>query len=263
MSDTPLRLTLRQLQAAYRDPMALATMIGVGIIAGITGPFSTFAHLAPAPRLFYWLLIALGTYGAGLVGAILAREWLLPHGKPVMALILVQGVGASIPVTACVVLISLTFFPDLTVTGLSLGELFVYCLLISLALMAVLEGVIAPQLKKRPAIAAPPAVEAPPILDRLPKPVRGKLSHMSMADHYVEVFTDRGKAMILMRLADAIAETRGTEGIQIHRSHWVALDAIAALKRLDGRPVVALVDGTELPVSRTHINAVRAALERK
>src|SRR5690606_6666838 len=109
-------------------PVALATMIGVGIISGITGPFSTFAHLAPAPRLFYWLLIALGTYGAGLVGAILAREWLLPHGKPVMALILVQGVGASIPVTACVVLISLMFFPDLTVTGLSLGELFVYCL---------------------------------------------------------------------------------------------------------------------------------------
>lgn len=263
VSDTPLQLTLRQLQAAYRDPMALATMIGVGIIAGITGPFSTFAHLAPAPRLFYWLLIALGTYGAGFVGANLAREWLLPHGKPVIALILVQGVGASIPVTACVVLISLMFFPDLSVTGLSLGELFLYCLLISLALMGVLEGVIAPQMKKRHVVAAFPAVEAPPILDRLPKPVRGKLSHMSMADHYVEVFTDRGKAMILMRLADAIAETRGIDGIQIHRSHWVALDAIAALKRLEGRPIVALVDGTELPVSRTHINAVRAALERK
>lgn len=264
VSDTPLRLTLRQLQAAYRDPIALAAMIGVGIIAGITGPFSTFAHLAPAPRLFYWLLIALGTYGAGLVGANLARELLLPRGKPLIAIILVEGVGASVPVTACVVLISLLFFPDLSVTGLGLGELYLYCLLISLALMAVLEGVIEPQMKKRQAAAAPPSVaDAPPILDRLPKPVRGRLSHMSMADHYVEVFTDRGKALILMRLADAIAETRGIDGLQIHRSHWVALDAVAALKRLDGRPVVELKSGETLPVSRSYFAAVRDAFPAK
>ena len=260
VSDTPLRLTLRQLQAAYRDPVALAAMVGIGIVAGITGPFSTFEHLAPAPRLFYWLLIVLGTYGAGLVGANLARALLLPRGGPLLAVILVEGVGASVPVTACVVLISLLFFPDLSVTGLSLGSLFIYCLLISLALMAVLEGVIEPQLKRRQALAAPPD-DAPPILDRLPRQVRGQLSHMSMADHYVEVFTDRGKALILMRLADAIAETRGVPGLQIHRSHWVALDAVAAFKRLRGRPVVELKTGEILPVSRSYLAAVRAAVE--
>src|SRR5690606_41763012 len=101
----------------------------------------------------------------------------------------------------------------------------------------------------------------PPILDRLPRQVRGKLSHMSMADHYVEVFTDRGKALVLMRLADAIAETRGVPGLQIHRSHWVALDAVAAFKRLNGRPGGALKTGEILPVSRSYLAAVRAAVE--
>ena len=259
VSDTPLRLTLRQLQTAYRDPVVLAAMVGVGIVAGITGPFSTFEHLAPAPRLFYWLLIVLGTYGAGLVGANLARTLLLPRGEPLVAVIVVEGIGASIPVTACVVLVSLLFFPDLSVTGLSLGALYFYCLLISLALMAVLEGVIEPQLKRRQAIARSPD-EAPPILKRLPKPVRGKLSHMSMADHYVEVFTERGKAMVLMRLADAIAETRGVGGLQIHRSHWVAIDAVAALKRADGRPVVELKTGETLPVSRSFLATARDVL---
>src|SRR5690606_20934883 len=231
VSDTPLQSTLRQLHAAYRDPIGLAVMVGIGIVAGITGPFSTFEHLAPAPRLFYWLAIVLGTYGAGLVGANLARA-LLPGGRPLFMAILVEGFGASVPVTACVVLISFLFFPDLSATGLSLGSLYLYCLLISLALMAVLEGVIEPQLKRRQALGQPPD-EGPPILERLPRPVRGKLSHMSMADHYVEVFTDAGKAMILMRMADAITETRGVEGLQIHRSHWVATHAVVARKRLD------------------------------
>lgn len=259
VSDTPLQSTLRQLHAAYRDPIALAVMVGIGIVAGITGPFSTFEHLAPAPRLFYWLAIVLGTYGAGLVGANLARALLLPGGRPLVMAILVEGLGASVPVTACVVLISFLFFPDLSATGLSLGSLYLYCLLISLALMAVLEGVIEPQMKRRQAGAAPPD-DAPPILGRLPLSVRGKLSHMSMADHYVEVFTDRGKALVLMRLADAITETRGVPGLQIHRSHWVALDAVAAFKRVNGRPVIELNTGEILPVSRSYLAAVRAAV---
>lgn len=260
VSDTPLRLTLRQLQAAYRDPIALGAMVGVGVIAGITGPFSTFEHLAPAPRLFYWLAIALGTYGSGLAGATLARALIVPGGGALVVVILVEGIGASIPVTACVALISVLFFPDLSVTGLSLSALYLYCLLISLALIAVLEGIVEPQMRKRQAPAEIPgaAPAAPPILERLPRPVRGRLSHMSMADHYVEVFTDRGKAMVLMRLADAIAETRGIGGLQIHRSHWVALDAVLALKRVDGRPMVELRSGALLPVSRSCLAAARA-----
>lgn len=256
MKDTPVHLALRELRRAYTDPLPLAVMIGIGAAAGLTGPFGTFENLPLAPRLLYWLLIALGTYGAGLFGSVLADAlWL--QGRGTLALrIALLGLAASVPVTMVVVLITLGFFPDLGVTGIALHELYIYNLAISLGLIALLGAIVLPRRRHQN---AEPMPEAPPILDRLPRPIRGSLSHMSMADHYVEVFTDKGKAMVLMRLADAIAETRGVPGLQIHRSHWVATDAVATLKRLDGRPVIELKSGEILPVSRSYLAEVRAA----
>lgn len=80
-----------------------------------------------------------------------------------------------------------------------------------------------------------------------------------MADHYVEVTTQKGSALVLLRLADAIAETRGIDGLQIHRSHWVARDAVKALKRVEGRPMIETTSGALLPVSRSFLAPVRAA----
>jgi DNA-binding LytR/AlgR family response regulator len=62
-----------------------------------------------------------------------------------------------------------------------------------------------------------------------------------------------------MRLADAIAETEGCTGLQVHRSHWVALDHIAAARREGARGVLTLVDGREIPVSRTYVPSLRDA----
>nr|WP_255714076.1 LytTR family DNA-binding domain-containing protein [Pelagibacterium xiamenense] len=62
-----------------------------------------------------------------------------------------------------------------------------------------------------------------------------------------------------MRLADAIAETDGVAGLQIHRSHWVAASAVAGLERRNGKTFVALRSGALLPVSRSYLAAARAA----
>jgi len=258
VNDNPIHFTLRQLHSVFASPLAWGIMVAVGAIAGITGPFSTFDQLAPAPRIAYWMAIVIASYGAGTVGATLAQSLILPKGGPLLARIAVPGIGSSIPVTAAVVLISWLFFPDLSDTGLSLFELYVYCLLISLALMAVVEGVFEPQLERRRAQSAQETAKAPKILERLPKDMRGTLSHMSMADHYVEVHTDKGKSLVLMRLSDAIAEAEEVRGMQVHRSHWVAADAVSAIKRVDGRVVVMLQSGHALPVSRSYLAAVRA-----
>ena len=82
---------------------------------------------------------------------------------------------------------------------------------------------------------------------------------MTMQDHYVDIRTDRGGTLVLMRFVDAIAETNGVEGLQVHRSHWVALGRIAQTVRLGGRPMLKMEDGTMLPVSRSYFDAVRAA----
>ena len=71
--------------------------------------------------------------------------------------------------------------------------------------------------------------------------------------------TSRGSDLILMRLADALAELEGIEGSQTHRSWWVAKAAVSGAKRGDGRAVLTLRNGVEAPVSRSYAGALREA----
>ena len=128
----------------------------------------------------------------------------------------------------------------------------IYCTLISAAVTLV-----SAVLERPTTLAATP--EPPALLERLPRPQRGRLRHLSVADHYVAVRTDKGNSLVLMRLSDAIRETAPIAGLQVHRSHWVALDAVRRSTRQNGRPALELDDGSIVPVSRTYIAAVRAA----
>ena len=64
------------------------------------------------------------------------------------------------------------------------------------------------------------------LMQRLPWEKRGPLVSLSAEDHDMRVTTAYGTKLLLIRLSDAIKEVGYTRGIQIHRSHWVALDQI-------------------------------------
>ena len=100
---------------------------------------------------------------------------------------------------------------------------------------------------------------AAPLLDRLPAARRGRLLHLQMRDHYVEIHTDRGSDLVLMRFGDALKELGGTEGMQVHRSHWIARAALEKISRRAGRTVAHLANGAEVPVSRRYARALREA----
>jgi DNA-binding LytR/AlgR family response regulator len=78
-------------------------------------------------------------------------------------------------------------------------------------------------------------------------------------DHYLRVYTSVGSALILMRLSDAIAELDGIEGAQVHRSWWVARNAVEGVRREDRRTLLILKGGAVAPVSRPNVMALRAA----
>ena len=63
-----------------------------------------------------------------------------------------------------------------------------------------------------------------------------------------------------MRLNDAIAELDGVEGMRVHRSWWVAMDAVTGTLRRGRGTALLLSNGTEVPVSRSYADAVRSAL---
>lgn len=90
-------------------------------------------------------------------------------------------------------------------------------------------------------------------LERLPLKYRNAaLYAISSEDHYLRVHTSLGEELILMRLADAVRELAGAEGLQVHRSWWVATAAIHDERRVDGRSLLVLTNGTEVPVSRSY-----------
>ena len=102
-------------------------------------------------------------------------------------------------------------------------------------------------------------VQRPPLLDRLAPERRGELYYLTMQDHYVEVVTSNGTSLVLLRLADAIKETAPLDGVQIHRSHWVARNAVRETERQGDRLVVKMANGITLPVSRSRRNALKDA----
>jgi DNA-binding LytR/AlgR family response regulator len=109
---------------------------------------------------------------------------------------------------------------------------------------------------------APESGETPvtTFLDRLPVKFRtAELHAISSEDHYLRVHTSLGEELILMRLADAVRELSGADGLQVHRSWWVAKSGVTEEKRVDGRSLLVLPSGTEVPVSRSYRNKAKDA----
>jgi DNA-binding LytR/AlgR family response regulator len=105
---------------------------------------------------------------------------------------------------------------------------------------------------------APTAAVEPASPARLPDRLRGaRLFAVEAEDHYLRFHTDRGSDLLLMRMSDAVAELEGQGGTRIHRSWWVARDAIAAVHRSGGRATLRLVNGLVVPVSRRHAPLLR------
>jgi len=109
------------------------------------------------------------------------------------------------------------------------------------------------------AAAAVAVAAAPPkFLERLPLKLRGaEIWAVEAEDHYLRLHTSGGQDLILLRLADAVAELEGIEGAQVHRSWWVARDAVVEAERGDGRAILTLKDGSKVPVSRTYAKVLR------
>lgn len=223
-------------------PVVWATLSLLGVFAG---PFGTQDAFSLGLRAVFWpVLVAVAIVLA--VGARAAVE-------DVFGL---RRFRSQAPVLAALLTLFLT--PPLFVVtrGLlgesdgklaRLGEIAVFVFAISIGISAIRHALAARPVP--PAAATPAGKTQPRLLARLPKALRGPLRRLSVRDHYVDVTTAAGSTSVLMRLADAIAETDGVDGMQIHRSHWVAVAAVRGAKISEGKPVLVMEDGAELPVS--------------
>lgn len=91
----------------------------------------------------------------------------------------------------------------------------------------------------------------------------GRLISVSMQDHYAEITTTKGRELILMRLSDVIKQVAPEEGIQVHRSHWVARDFMKELHKEQRKYRLELTTGDSVAVSASFVDQVIAALRDK
>lgn len=268
-----LQLALREMQRHFSDRRVLAGMAVVAVLLGFTGPFGTFDQLKLGPRLAYWTAIVVSTYGFGRAVATFVSRLLGLKVQQAWARVLVFGALTGVPVTLAVLAVNFAAFGMI---GLDPISLWLQCTLIGMGVITITEifdgsrRVVPAEPAASPplgsaavgasmALDPPAAGVTPPILDRVPLPSRGALWALVVQDHYVEIVTARGRTLVLMRLGDAIREVGATPGVQIHRSHWVALGAVARLVKADGKPAVELPDGRRLGISRGYTDAARAA----
>ena len=235
----------------------------VAVLAWL-GPFDTWGRLSLPDRLAFWTLATSVNWLFGLVlgsaaGLVLERRGVLPWAAAVFA----GSAVAAVPGTA-VVWGLVAAYMDHRMTGFAaLGSLYSQVITIHLVLNALVTWLVYSQ--PRPAggagepPAAHPAAEAPavPFLARIPARLGRNLLHLHMQDHYVEVHTDEGSDLLLLRFRDALRELDGLDGAQVHRSHWVARAAVAGVERRSGRIALRLVNGSRVPVSRSFAPALR------
>lgn len=100
------------------------------------------------------------------------------------------------------------------------------------------------------------------LMNRLAPGKRGRVLALIAQDHYVEVITRRGAELILMRLSDAIAEVGAEPGMRVHRSAWVAFDAIESIGREQRRSFALLINGRKVPVARASAAVLSKALTK-
>lgn len=245
-----------QLRPILCNPRFWVSLLALGLVIGITGPFGTMTALPVLPRLAYWVFMVLLT---GAVGLILCRTLSVLLGRtglprPLTALL--AGLIAGAPITLLVHgLNALLLRPGDVALGA--GALTASLFAISAFISVAVSQVFFAQPPARPVL--PPYMPAPRLLNRLPRDRRAPLVSLTATDHYTEVTTTAGSTLLLLRLSDAIAEATPTPGLRIHRSHWVALDQITAARRDGPRASVTLTNGAELPVSRSHLPALEQA----
>lgn len=252
MNNSPLHLALREMRESFLTLQSIGILILVGLVLGLSGPFQTFDALELVPRLVYWIAVCTFTYAAGSLAEGYVAQVIRQRNLPVFLQILICGGASGLAVWPVVLFINSITFGSEANHAPSTNALLFYCVAIS-----ILFSVASSLFKSATKDQTTTHTAIPKIVSRLPLNQRGDLISLSVQDHYVEVTTHRGVGLIHFRLADAIDDCYGVEGLQIHRSHWIALRAIARVFRRDGKAFVETVQGATLPISRTYLPKIK------
>ncbi len=105
--------------------------------------------------------------------------------------------------------------------------------------------------------------EASALERRFPEIVGQTLLAIEADEHYVHLHTDRGSKHVLYRFRDALKDVEDLPGLRVHRSWWVAEDAVQDLERTTTGFNLKLKGGLTAPVSQTYRREVERTIEAR
>lgn len=261
----PKQLTKREMRGDFRlgnagDWTRRLREIGIYAVIGafltIISPYNASGSLPLWAAYLYWTgLVLTGGLSAETTRTVMERSG---QKVPVPAMMAIMSVTSALAVTAMIILLEAVISGRAIPPGY-LPRLFGLVWVLAAAVTAVgfmiERTVLAPVTE--PVKGASPEET---FLSRLPVKYRtAKLYAVSAEDHYLRIHTSHGEELILMRLADAMRELAGADGLQVHRSWWVAKDGVRDTRKQGGKLSLVLLSGKEAPVSRTFQAEVKAA----
>jgi hypothetical protein len=249
--------------AARSDPPLLGTArewavdlcvgLALGVLLGLMGPYGSFFNDKPPLRIAYWtgsIVVGMGLFGVltrlmvALAKRLRAPSW---AALPVVILVggLIQGSLSRV--------VAIAIWPHLE-RAVPWLEWYGQCVATTTPIVIVYYLLrIRPRSRPRTREGLVPAPASAPAADP------GAVLYLRMEDHYVRIRTEHGSRLEMGPLARVTVSLSGVEGLQTHRSWWVARRAITGVER-DGRNLrLRLIDGETAPVSRASVAKLRAA----
>lgn len=255
--------------------LRLGPPFAVGFVLGLIGPFGTYHLLPLCSRLAYWLAVV--SMNWLLADAIVRRVDALLDAQVPRRGVIVPLAGALLAAAPATGVVSMA-------NGLSgigwpqnVAVLFgqVTLLLAAITLPVYTWQDMKEQMQAPPDLPVSTAPASAPLVTtgeanprateglalfraRFPKPLEGRVLCLEMQDHYLVVHHSAGSEMILCRMEDAARELGGL-GLRVHRSWWVASDAVAGAEREGQRTLLRLTDNRRVPVGRSFRPDLKAA----
>lgn len=224
---------------------------------GFLGPFGS--EHGPVGLVYaYWLICIVG---GGVIG-VAADELAAPRMPRLWLRTLLVSVAMT-PVVTFLVLLTQHLMLDGRFNWAGYRWLLWQVFPILLAVMAVRALVwrrLPARIETRTIVAAPlPEAEAAFRRRLSAKRRTARLIAVEAHDHYLKVHTDAGEELITLRFADALDDLALAHGWRVHRSWWVAADAVEAVRWRKGAGEIRLVGGLTAPVSRSCAPVLREA----
>jgi LytTr DNA-binding domain-containing protein len=97
------------------------------------------------------------------------------------------------------------------------------------------------------------------LLTRRPDGLTGEILYLKMEDHYLHVTTPEGRGLVLHRMSDASRDLAAADGLQVHKSWWVARSAVQDIRKINRKRTILALDGTNIPIGRSFEPHLRAA----